>query len=34
LVDSTPEELKEKYQCSLDAVFRRITRNGKQVKGK
>lgn len=30
LVDSTPEELKEKYQCSLDAVFRRITRNGKQ----
>ncbi len=32
LVDSTPEELKEKYQCSLDAVFRRITRNGKQVK--
>ena len=33
LVDSTPEELKEKYQCSLDAVFRRITRNGKQVNG-
>ncbi|NQT01314.1 MAG: ATP-binding cassette domain-containing protein [Planctomycetes bacterium] len=32
LVDSTPEELKGKYQCSLDAVFRRITRNGKQVK--
>jgi ABC-2 type transport system ATP-binding protein len=32
LVDSTPEQLKEKYQCSLDAVFRRITRNGKQVK--
>ena len=32
LVDSTPEELKEKYQCSLDAVFRRITRNGKQAK--
>jgi ABC-2 type transport system ATP-binding protein len=30
LVDSTPEELKEKYQCSLDAVFRRITQNGKQ----
>ena len=26
LVDSTPDELKEKYQCSLDAVFRRITR--------
>jgi len=32
LVDSTPEELKGKYQCSLDAVFRRITRNGKQSK--
>lgn len=31
LVDSTPEELKEKYQCSLDAVFRRITQNGKQL---
>jgi len=30
LVDSTPEALKEKYQCSLDAVFRRITRNGRQ----
>jgi ABC-2 type transport system ATP-binding protein len=30
LVDSTPEELKEKYQCSLDGVFRRITRNGRQ----
>jgi len=29
LVDSTPEKLKEKYQCGLDAVFRRITRNGK-----
>ena len=29
LVDSTPAQLKEKYQCSLDAVFRRITRNGK-----
>ncbi len=33
LVDSTPEELKEKYQCSLDAVFRRITKNGKQSNG-
>ena len=31
LVDSTPEELKKKYQCSLDAVFRRITKNGKQL---
>ena len=29
LVDSTPSQLKEKYQCGLDAVFRRITRNGK-----
>ncbi len=28
LVDSTPGQLKEKYQCGLDAVFRRITRNG------
>jgi ABC-2 type transport system ATP-binding protein len=26
LVDSTPGELKEQYQCSLDAVFRRITK--------
>jgi len=26
LVDSTPGELKAQYQCSLDAVFRRITR--------
>jgi ABC-2 type transport system ATP-binding protein len=33
LVDSTPVHLKEKYQCSLDAVFRRITKNGKQLNG-
>lgn len=26
LVDSTPEQLKEKHQCSLDAVFRKITK--------
>jgi ABC-2 type transport system ATP-binding protein len=26
LVDSTPEELKEKYRCSLDEVFRKITK--------
>lgn len=26
LVDSTPDKLKEQYQCTLDAVFRRITR--------
>jgi len=26
LVNSTPQELKEKYNCSLDKVFRRITR--------
>jgi ABC-2 type transport system ATP-binding protein len=25
LADSTPAELKEKYQCSLDSVFRKIT---------
>ncbi len=25
LVDSTPEKLKEDYQCSLDEVFRKIT---------
>jgi len=30
LVDSTPGQLKEKYKCGLDAVFRRITRNGKK----
>ena len=26
LVDSTPGKLKEKYQCSLDSVFRKITK--------
>ncbi len=26
LVDSTPDKLKEQYQCSLDSVFRKITR--------
>jgi len=26
LVDSTPKKLKEKYHCSLDEVFRKITR--------
>jgi len=26
LVDSTPEKLKQKYQCSLDEVFRKITK--------
>jgi len=26
LVDSTPEKLKEQYQCSLEEVFRKITR--------
>jgi len=26
LADSTPDQLKEKFQCSLDGVFRRITR--------
>jgi ABC-2 type transport system ATP-binding protein len=27
LVDSTPKKLKEEYQCSLDSVFRKITRS-------
>ena len=27
LVDSTPEQLKKKYQCSLDGVFRKITKS-------
>jgi ABC-2 type transport system ATP-binding protein len=26
LVDSTPQELKDKYQCSLDEVFRKLTK--------
>jgi len=26
LVDSTPEKLKQKYRCTLDEVFRKITR--------
>lgn len=26
LVDSTPEKLKEKYRCTLDEVFRKITK--------
>ncbi|TFG48182.1 MAG: ATP-binding cassette domain-containing protein [Candidatus Brocadiia bacterium] len=26
LVDSTPKQLKEKYKCSLDEVFRKLTR--------
>ena len=26
LVDSTPKQLKEEHQCSLDSVFRKITR--------
>jgi len=26
LADDTPDKLKEKYNCSLDEVFRRITR--------
>jgi len=28
LVDSTPDELKDKYKCGLDAVFRKITKSG------
>jgi ABC-2 type transport system ATP-binding protein len=27
LVDSTPNKLKEEYQCSLDSVFRKITKS-------
>jgi ABC-2 type transport system ATP-binding protein len=27
LVDSTPKKLKEQYQCSLDSVFRKITKS-------
>ncbi|MBW8041437.1 MAG: ATP-binding cassette domain-containing protein [Planctomycetes bacterium] len=27
LVDSTPKELKEKYKCSLEEVFRKITKS-------
>jgi len=27
LVDSTPEQLKEKYKCNLDNVFRKITKS-------
>ncbi len=28
LVDSTPQQLKEKYNCNLDEVFHKITRTG------
>lgn len=28
LVDSTPKQLKEQHNCSLDSVFRKITTNG------
>jgi ABC-2 type transport system ATP-binding protein len=27
LVDSTPKKLKDEYQCSLDSVFRKITKS-------
>ena len=27
LIDSTPKKLKEEYQCSLDSVFRKITKS-------
>jgi len=30
LVDSTPQQLKEQYNCSLDVVFRRITTGDSQ----
>jgi ABC-2 type transport system ATP-binding protein len=31
LVDSTPAELKQKYNCNLDEVFRRITKTKKSA---
>jgi len=31
LVDSTPQELKQKYQASLDEVFRRLTKTKKSA---
>lgn len=31
LVDSTPTELKQKYNCSLDEVFRKITKTQKSA---
>jgi len=31
LVDSTPPELKEKYKCSLDEAFRKITKTKKSA---
>ncbi len=29
LADSTPQELKDRYKCSLDEVFRKITKKGR-----
>ena len=34
LADSTPEKLKQEYSCSLDEVFRKITRHEKSEKVK
>ncbi len=31
LVDSTPTQLKEKYKCSLDEVFRKVTQSKKSA---
>ena len=31
LADSTPKELKNQYKCSLDEVFRKITRPGRKA---
>ena len=31
LVDSTPDDLKEEYKCSLDEVFRRVTQSKKSA---
>jgi ABC-2 type transport system ATP-binding protein len=33
LADSTPDALKEKYKCTLDEVFRRITKGREQGSG-
>ena len=34
LVDSTPEQLKQKYRCGLDEVFRKITKAKNEPKSK
>jgi ABC-2 type transport system ATP-binding protein len=34
LVDSTPKDLKDEYQCSLNSVFRKITKTRSGIKAK